>query len=62
MAHGPSTYIICDRDQAFTEGQQYFAARANEVRQLPSGHSPLLSVPEALADLIIEAASATAKH
>jgi hypothetical protein len=57
----PSTYIVCDRDAAFTEGQQYFAARANEVRQLRSGHSPLLSVPEALAALIIEAASAAAK-
>jgi pimeloyl-ACP methyl ester carboxylesterase len=58
----PSTYIICDWDAAFSEGQEYFAARANEVRRLPSGHSPFLSVPEALVDLIIEAASATAKH
>ncbi|WP_172832586.1 alpha/beta fold hydrolase [Mycobacterium asiaticum] len=52
----PSTYVICERDTAFGQGQDVFAARASEVRRLPSGHSPFLSVPTELAHTIAEAA------
>jgi len=52
----PSTYIVCDDDVAFGAGQEVFAARATHVRRLPAGHSPFLSVPSQLTDLIVEAA------
>ncbi|WP_197518675.1 alpha/beta fold hydrolase [Mycobacterium sp. ACS1612] len=54
----PSTYIVCDNDVAFGDGQDVFAQRATDVRRLPSGHSPFLSVPAELTTLIVEAASA----
>jgi pimeloyl-ACP methyl ester carboxylesterase len=54
----PSTYIVCERDNALPpEYQGLFAARATYVRHLPSGHLPLLSMPAALTDLIVEAAA-----
>lgn len=51
----PSTYILCERDRAVA-GQEAIAARATYQRRLPSDHMPLLSMPLALTDLIIEAA------
>ncbi|MGA7812593.1 alpha/beta fold hydrolase [Caballeronia sp.] len=56
----PSTYIVTDRDKAAPPaGQEILAARATYVRHLPSGHLPLLSMPSALTDLIVEAAATT---
>jgi pimeloyl-ACP methyl ester carboxylesterase len=53
-----STYIACERDNALPpQYQDLFAARATYVRHLPSGHLPLLSMPAALTDLIVEAAA-----
>lgn len=52
----PSTYVICDRDRAVAD-QETIAARATYQRRLPTGHMPLLSMPLALTDLIIEAAN-----
>jgi pimeloyl-ACP methyl ester carboxylesterase len=53
-----STYIVCERDNAMSpQFQGLFAARATYVRHLPSGHVPMLSMPSALADLIVEAAA-----
>jgi hypothetical protein len=58
----PSTYIVCDRDTAWPPGgQESFAARARFVRHLPSSHTPQLSMPSALADLIVEAAGTAAR-
>jgi pimeloyl-ACP methyl ester carboxylesterase len=58
----PSTYIVCDRDTAWPPGgQESFAARARFVRHLPSSHTPQLSMPSALADLIVEAAETAAR-
>lgn len=58
----PSTYIVCDRDTAWPPGgQESFAARARFVRRLPSSHTPQLSMPSALADLIVEAAGTAAR-
>ncbi|MGE2816958.1 alpha/beta fold hydrolase [Mycobacterium heidelbergense] len=56
----PSTHIVTDRDKAATPAAlQFLAARATHVRHLPSGHVPLLSMPSALADLVVEAANTT---
>jgi pimeloyl-ACP methyl ester carboxylesterase len=56
----PSTYIVTDRDKAAPPaGQELLATRATYVRHLPSGHLPLLSMPSALTDLIVEAADNT---
>lgn len=51
-----STYIVCDHDHAFVEGQKLLAQRATRIRYLPSSHSPMLSMPGALTDIIEEAA------
>jgi pimeloyl-ACP methyl ester carboxylesterase len=51
----PSTYIVCEQDRAVTE-QEVIAARATYQRRLPADHMPLLSMPLALTDLIVEAA------
>jgi pimeloyl-ACP methyl ester carboxylesterase len=50
----PSTYIVCEKDKAITD-QDAIAARATHVRRLPADHMPLLSMPSALTDLIVEA-------
>jgi hypothetical protein len=49
---------LCENDQAFPDGvQEFFAARAKNVRRLPSSHSPFFSLPAELAELIIESAA-----
>jgi len=52
-----STYIICDRDVAMGAGQDLLAKRATHIRHLPSSHSPMLSLPSELTDLIVEASN-----
>jgi pimeloyl-ACP methyl ester carboxylesterase len=51
----PSTYIVCENDRAVAD-QDVIAARATRVRRLPSDHMPLLSMPLALTELIVETA------
>jgi pimeloyl-ACP methyl ester carboxylesterase len=50
----PSTYVICANDMALPPDVQrnVFAPRASETIELQAGHSPFLSQPEALADLL----------
>ncbi|KAH6662814.1 catalytic protein [Halenospora varia] len=50
----PSTYLICENDQAApTQYQEMFAASANaQVDRCDSGHSAMLSQTESLADRI----------
>jgi Alpha/beta hydrolase family len=49
----PSTYIICDCDNAVPVAvQESFAERADDVQRLSTSHSPFLSQPAALARLI----------
>ena len=49
----PSTYVVCERDQAIpVVAQEAMSARAGEVLRLPAGHSPLLSHPRELAALL----------
>jgi pimeloyl-ACP methyl ester carboxylesterase len=55
----PSTYVVCTQDEAIpVEWQRDFAARADEVIELEASHSPFLSQPEALTDLLAERAGA----
>ena len=49
----PSTYVICDRDQAIpVPAQEAMSARAGSTHRLDSDHSPFLTDPDAVADLI----------
>ena len=49
----PSTYIVCDDDQAIPrEAQEALAQRAGTVHHLQSGHSPMLSQPAEVAALL----------
>jgi pimeloyl-ACP methyl ester carboxylesterase len=49
----PSTYIVCEQDQALPlQDQEKLAARANATHRLASSHSPFLSMPGELASLL----------
>ncbi|MEU1285218.1 alpha/beta fold hydrolase [Kitasatospora sp. NPDC005856] len=49
----PSSYIVCEHDQALEPARQHeLAARADTVHRLPSGHAPFLSMPGELAVLL----------
>ena len=54
----PSTYVICDRDNAIpVPAQEAMAARADTTHRLDSDHSPFLTDPDAVAGLIRAVAS-----
>jgi pimeloyl-ACP methyl ester carboxylesterase len=56
-----STYVICDQDSAIPPSvQEQMSARATDVRRLPGGHSPFLSRPSDVAELIADVATAVA--
>ena len=49
----PSTYVTCTEDRAISiELQRLMAARCGSVVELPTGHSPFLSMPAAVADVL----------
>jgi pimeloyl-ACP methyl ester carboxylesterase len=49
----PSTYVVCERDQAIPVfAQEAMAQRAGEVLRMDAGHSPFLSQPKELAALL----------
>ena len=50
----PSTYIVCSADAALPAARQrsIFAPRAGRVLEIGSSHSPFLSRPEALAEML----------
>ena len=49
----PSTYVICEADNAIPVAtQERIAQRADDVQRLSTSHSPFLSQPAALARLI----------
>lgn len=53
----PSYYVRCSLDQAVDPTlQEVMAARCDEVATLVSGHSPMLSQPIALCDLLLTSA------
>jgi pimeloyl-ACP methyl ester carboxylesterase len=54
----PSTYVICTDDQAILRPLQLQMARhATETVEWPTGHSPFMSRPELLVDLLAELAA-----
>jgi pimeloyl-ACP methyl ester carboxylesterase len=54
----PTTYVICEDDRAIpVEAQEAMAALGDHVERLPSSHSPLLSMPERLAEVLERAAT-----
>jgi|SRR5271166_718795 len=56
----PSTYVVCDGDNAIpVAAQELFAKRADDVQRLPTSHSPFLSRPAALARLIRRSLAST---
>ncbi|MGW2014975.1 alpha/beta fold hydrolase [Streptomyces sp. NPDC001927] len=56
----PSTYILCEEDQALPpETQQVLAARSRVVHRIATGHSPFLSKPAELAELLARIALAS---
>ncbi|WP_437724926.1 alpha/beta hydrolase [Sorangium sp. So ce861] len=49
----PSTYVICERDNAIPVfAQEAMSQRARQVRRLDAGHSPFLSRPDDLVALV----------
>ena len=49
----PTTYIICERDNAIPVAiQEQMAAAANHVERLPSSHQPMASMPNRLAEVL----------
>jgi hypothetical protein len=50
----PSTYIVCAKDNAISPvTQRFMAARASEVVEWDTDHSPFLTRPGELADLLL---------
>ena len=55
----PSTYVVCAEDLTVAPDlQRAMAERATEVVEWPTGHSPMLSRPDLVADLLIARAAA----
>lgn len=51
--HLPSTYVVCSRDQTVNPDlERAMAARATVRHEWPCGHSPALTRPDAVAELI----------
>ncbi|GAB3806914.1 alpha/beta fold hydrolase [Micromonospora zhanjiangensis] len=51
----PSTYLVCARDNGTPPAvQRAQAARAGRVVEIEAGHHPMLSRPDAVADLVFE--------
>ncbi|WIX83457.1 alpha/beta hydrolase [Amycolatopsis carbonis] len=49
----PSTYVICEADNAFPPfAQDLFAQRAGRIHRMNTSHSPFLSQPAALAQFL----------
>ncbi|HEY7632568.1 MAG TPA: alpha/beta hydrolase [Thermoleophilaceae bacterium] len=52
-----STYVICDNDNAIPVfAQEHLSQRAGDVRRLPASHSPFLSMPDKVIEIIAELA------
>jgi pimeloyl-ACP methyl ester carboxylesterase len=53
----PSTYVICEQDNAIPPFmQEQLAQRAGDVRRLGTSHSPFLSEPDGVVEIIVELA------
>ena len=52
--HVPNTYLVCGEDRGTpAERQRQFAAKADKVVELATGHHPFLSQPAAVRDLVL---------
>jgi pimeloyl-ACP methyl ester carboxylesterase len=50
----PSTYVVCTNDRAVPpEAQRWMASRADEVVEIHTDHSPFVTRPEFLADVMV---------
>jgi pimeloyl-ACP methyl ester carboxylesterase len=53
----PSTFVVCTEDRALPPAlQRSCAARVGNIVEMPTSHSPFLSRPELVADLLIKLA------
>jgi hypothetical protein len=51
----PATYVVCTEDRAVPVAlQQSNAARVGDVREMPTSHSPFVSQPALVSELLIE--------
>jgi hypothetical protein len=51
----PTTYLVCAKDRAINpDDQRAMAAKAGDAVELDASHSPFLSRPRQVADLIAE--------
>lgn len=58
----PSTYVLTTEDRALPpDFQRQFVAQAENVHEIATSHSPMLSQPELLADLLVEIARQSGK-
>jgi pimeloyl-ACP methyl ester carboxylesterase len=58
----PSTYVICTNDQAIDPAQQReWARRCSNSVEWETGHSPFLSRPDLVVELVTEIVSAVAR-
>jgi pimeloyl-ACP methyl ester carboxylesterase len=49
----PSTYVVCTQDQAIhPDVQRFFAGRCTSTVELPASHSPMLSMPDRVAEIL----------
>jgi len=56
----PSTYVVCNEDRAVVPSlQRWLAQRCTTVVEMPASHSPFLSMPDVLADVLAAVADAT---
>jgi pimeloyl-ACP methyl ester carboxylesterase len=52
----PSTYVISGQDRAVPPpAQEAMSARAGTVHRLPASHSPFLSRPDEVAEIVLGA-------
>jgi pimeloyl-ACP methyl ester carboxylesterase len=52
--HIPTTYVVCEQDRAIPAAAQHeMSAAATNVHRLDSSHSPFLSMPDAVAGILL---------
>jgi pimeloyl-ACP methyl ester carboxylesterase len=50
----PSTYVVCTNDRVLPpEAQRWMASRADEIVEIHTDHSPFMTQPDVLADLVV---------
>jgi pimeloyl-ACP methyl ester carboxylesterase len=56
----PSTYVVCEKDNAIpSPAQEAMSQRASRVRRMDASHSPFLSKPREIAEILRDALPAT---